>query len=53
MYLGCGALLIAWPGVTQTILMDRAFVGQEEALNRVMGMTIAIIAYSLRRFQRQ
>ena len=45
MYLGCGALLIAWPGVTQTIFMDRAFIGHEEALIRVMGMTIAIIGW--------
>ena len=45
MYLGCGALLIAWPGITQTIFMDRAFVGREEALIRVMGMAIAIIGW--------
>ena len=44
-YLGCGALLIAWPGVTQTIFMDRAFVGHEEALIRVMGMTVAVIGW--------
>jgi hypothetical protein len=44
-YLGCGALLIAWPGVTQTIFMDRAFVGNEEALIRVMGMTVAVIGW--------
>lgn len=42
-YLGFGALLIAWPGVTQTIFMDRASVGHEEALIRVMGMTVAAI----------
>jgi hypothetical protein len=44
-YLGAGALLIAWPGVTQTIFMDRAFVGDEEALIRVMGMTVAVIGW--------
>ena len=44
-YLGCGALLIAWPGVTQTIFMDRAFVGDEAALIRVMGMTVAVIGW--------
>lgn len=44
-YLGCGALLIAWPGSTQTIFMDRAFVGHEEALIRVMGMTVAVIGW--------
>jgi len=44
-YLGCGALLIAWPGATQTIFMDRAFVGDEAALIRVMGMTVAVIGW--------
>jgi len=44
-YLACGALLIAWPGATQTIFMDRAFVGHEEALIRVMGMTVAVIGW--------
>jgi hypothetical protein len=44
-YLGVGALLIAWPGVTQTIFMDRAFVGDEAALIRVMGMTVAVIGW--------
>jgi hypothetical protein len=44
-YLGCGALLMAWPGVTQTIFMDRAFVGHEDALIRVMGMTVAVIGW--------
>jgi hypothetical protein len=44
-YLGFGALLIAWPGVTQTIFMDRAFVGDEAALIRVMGMTVAVIGW--------
>ena len=45
MYLGAGALLIAWPGATQTIFMDRAFVGDEAALIRVMGMTVAVIGW--------
>jgi hypothetical protein len=44
-YLGAGALLIAWPGATQTIFMDRAFVGDEAALIRVMGMTVAVIGW--------
>jgi len=44
-YLGFGALLIAWPGVTQTIFMDRDFVGDEAALIRVMGMTVAVIGW--------
>jgi len=44
-YLGVGALLIAWPGVTQTIFMDRAFVGDEAALIRVVGMAVAVIGW--------
>jgi hypothetical protein len=44
-YLGGGALLIAWPGVTQRIFLDRAFVGHEESLIRVMGMTVAVIGW--------
>ena len=30
---------------TQTIFMDRAFVGDEAALIRVMGMTVAVIGW--------
>jgi len=29
LYLGTGALFIAWPGVVQTLFMDAAFVGHE------------------------
>jgi predicted ABC-type sugar transport system permease subunit len=35
-YLVAGALLVVWPRVTQTLFMDPAFVGHEEALMRVM-----------------
>jgi hypothetical protein len=42
-YLGSGALLLAWPGATQTLFMEPAFVGHEKALFRVIGMTVAII----------
>jgi hypothetical protein len=34
-YLGIGALLIVWPSAVQTLLRDRAFVGDEGALFRV------------------
>ncbi len=44
-YLGCGALLVAWPGATQTLFMDPAFVGHEEALIRVIGLTVAVIGW--------
>ena len=37
-----GTLLIAWPGVTQTVFRDSAFAGHEEALMRVIGLTVAV-----------
>jgi hypothetical protein len=45
LYLGSGALLLAWPGAVQTLFMDPAFVGREEALFRVLGMTLAVIGW--------
>ena len=44
-YLVSGALLIIWPGVVQTIFRDAAFVGNEAALVRVMGMAVAVIGW--------
>jgi len=44
-YLGVGALLVAWPGVTQRLFMDPAFVGHEEALVRVIGLTLVVIGW--------
>src|SRR4051812_10006736 len=44
-YLAAGALLIAWPGATQTIFLQRAFVGDEEGLIRVIGMAVAVIGW--------
>lgn len=41
-YLVVGLLLIVWPGVTQTLFMDPTFVGHEEGLLRVIGLTIVI-----------
>ena len=43
-YLGAGVLLIAWPGLTQTLLMERAFVGSEQGLIRVIGLTVWSLA---------
>ena len=40
-----GTLLIAWPGVTQTVFRDSAFAGHEEALMRVIGLTVAVIGW--------
>src|ERR1700688_1041252 len=45
LYLATGALLVAWPGVTQTIFMDAPFVGHEEPLIRVIGLTLAVIGW--------
>jgi hypothetical protein len=44
-YLGVGTLLAAWPGVTQMLFKDPAFVGHEGALIRVIGMTIGVIGW--------
>ncbi len=44
-YLGFGALLIAWPRATQALFMDQPFVGHEEALIRVIGLTIVVIGW--------
>jgi hypothetical protein len=38
-------LLIVWPGVTQTLFIDRAFVGDEQGLVRVMGLTVVVIGW--------
>jgi hypothetical protein len=43
-YLALGALFIVWPGAVQTIFMDAPFVGNESALFRVIGMTVAVMA---------
>jgi len=44
-YLALGGLLIVWPGAVQRIFMDAPFVGNESALFRVMGMTVAVIGW--------
>ena len=44
-YLAIGATLIVWPGVVQTIFMDRPFVGDEGAIFRVTGMALAVIGW--------
>ena len=44
-YLAIGATLIVWPGVVQTLLMDRPFVGDEGAIFRVTGMALAVIGW--------
>jgi len=44
-YLGFGALLVAWPGAAQTLFRESAFVGREEALLRVIGLTVVVIGW--------
>ena len=44
-YLGFGALVLIWPGMVQTIFRDAAFVGNEAALVRVIGMTVMVIGW--------
>jgi hypothetical protein len=40
-----GVLLIIWPGATQTIFMDRAFVGDEQGLIRAVGLAVVVIGW--------
>ena len=44
-YLIVGTLLVVWPGITQTLFMDPAFVGHEEGLMRVIGLTVVVIGW--------
>jgi hypothetical protein len=44
-YLGAGVLLLVWPGITQALFRDPAFAGQEEALMRVLGLTVIVIGW--------
>jgi len=44
-YLVSGAFMIVWPGAVQTIFRDAAFVGNEGALIRILGMAVAVIGW--------
>src|SRR5262245_33196114 len=44
-YLALGGLFIVWPGATQTLFRDRAFVGDEQGLIRVIGLTVIVIGW--------
>ena len=44
-YLAIGALLLVWPGMVQTIFRDSAFVGNEAALFRIVGMNLMVIGW--------
>jgi len=44
-YLATGVLFILWPGVTQTVFLDAAFVGHEEWLMRALGLTMVDVGW--------
>ena len=44
-YLSLAALFIFWPGAVQTVFRDEPFVGHEQALFRVIGMTVGVIGW--------
>jgi hypothetical protein len=44
-YLGAGVLLIAWPGAVQTLFRDPDFIGHEQGLVRVIGLTVVVIGW--------
>jgi hypothetical protein len=44
-YLVVGILLIVWPSVTQTVFLEPAFVGHEQGLIRVIGLTVVVIGW--------
>jgi hypothetical protein len=44
-YLGAGVVLILGPGLTQTLLMERAFVGSEQGLIRALGLAVVVIGW--------
>jgi hypothetical protein len=44
-YLSLGILFILWPGAIQTLFRDRAFVGGEGGLFRVVGLTVVVIGW--------
>jgi hypothetical protein len=44
-YLALGLLFIVWPGAIQTLFMERGFVGDEQGLIRVAGLTVIVIGW--------
>lgn len=44
-YLAAGALLVAWPGVTQVLFRDRDFVGDEQGLIRAVGLLVIVVGW--------
>ena len=44
-YLGLGTVFVLWPGAVQTIFRDDPFAGHEQALFRVIGLTVMVIGW--------
>lgn len=44
-YLSLGAVFVIWPRAVQTLFRDDEFAGREEALFRVLGMTVMVIGW--------
>ena len=44
-YLAIGAILIAGPGAIQTVFREPPFAGHEQALMRVIGLTVVVIGW--------
>lgn len=45
LYLSLGGLLVVWPGAVQSLLRDRAFVGDEQGLFRAVGLAVVVIGW--------
>jgi hypothetical protein len=44
-YLALGCMFIFWPEAIQTIFRDRAFVGDEQSLFRILGLAVVVIGW--------
>jgi hypothetical protein len=44
-YLSLGAVFVIWPGAVQAVFRDDEFAGHEEALFRVIGLTVMVIGW--------
>jgi len=44
-YFATGILLVTWPGAVQVLFHEAAFVGNEAALLRVVGVTTGVIGW--------
>ena len=44
-YLLIGAVLVIWPGLAQTLFIERSFVADEQGLMRALGLTVVVIGW--------